>query len=91
MEPTRKHFGGTDFVAGFNKTYGGIGEDGVSMTGLIQTKDGGYALGGLTGGLGGITYGKPWLVKTDARGNVQWNRTYGGAGGDFFFTLPLHL
>lgn len=56
---------------------------------LIQTSDGGYALAGQkdfaiygerysTGGKG-LDF---WLVKTDEYGNIEWNRTYGGAAHD---------
>ena len=57
------------------QTYGGIGTEGARS--LVQTSDGGYALAGTT-----IPYGSGsgdfWLVKTDASGNMQWNKTYGG-------------
>jgi len=43
---------------------------------LIETKDGGFALVGFSGSPM-ITWGDFWLVKTDALGNVQWNKTYG--------------
>jgi predicted secreted protein len=47
---------------------------------VIETVDGGYALAGQTASFGvGTDF---WLVKTDAAGNHQWNKTYGGAGYD---------
>lgn len=58
------------------KTYGTTGDDYAYS--LAKTADGGYALFGYTvpGGLftGVSDY---WLIKTDAAGNVQWNKTYG--------------
>jgi predicted secreted protein len=51
---------------------------------VIQTSDGGYAAAGYTNFSSGPIYHNAWLVKTDARGNVQWSRTYGGAGDDFY-------
>jgi nitrous oxidase accessory protein NosD len=43
---------------------------------VIQTADGGYALFGSQGQEINSYY--PWLVKTDAYGTVQWNKTYDG-------------
>jgi hypothetical protein len=63
----------------WNKTYGGTGNDhGYS---LVQTSDGGYAIAGQTNsfGAGNSDF---WLVKTDASGNLQWNKTYGGSGAE---------
>ena len=59
--------------------YGGPNDD--IATSLIQTSDGGFALAGSTSsfGAGGEDF---WLVKTDAQGNIQWNKTYGGANDD---------
>jgi hypothetical protein len=77
----QKYFGGTDFVAGWNKTYGGTDAD--HSAALIVTGDGGYALAGAT-----YSYGAgnsdAWLVKTDASGNMQWNKTYGGTNDEYF-------
>lgn len=40
-----------------------------------QTSDRGYAIFGVNGPL--VAH-QAWLVKTDSKGNEQWNRTYGG-------------
>jgi hypothetical protein len=81
----QRYLGGTDFVAGWNKTYGGTGNDVGSD--LVQTVDGGYALAGNTVSFGtGGSYDF-WLVKTDASGTMQWNKTYGGTGFDWAYAL----
>ncbi len=70
--------------AQWNKTYGKTNEGNVWS--LVQTLDGGYALAGWTNswGNGGDDF---WLVKTDASGNMQWNKTYGGASEDRAFSM----
>jgi hypothetical protein len=72
----------TDSVgnAQWNQTYGGTGNDGAGA--LVQTVDGGYALAGVTKSFGAGDYDF-WLVKTDANGNAQWNKTYGGTSTDY--------
>jgi len=64
----------------WNQTYGGTGNDvGVHV---LQTGDGGYALAGSTASFGAGA-NDAWLIKTDAAGNMQWNKTYGGTGMEF--------
>lgn len=51
------------------KIYGGAGRD--IGTSVQQTSDGGY----ITGGIGGARH--VWLIKTDFKGNEEWNKTFG--------------
>jgi hypothetical protein len=68
----------------WNQTYGGPnGDYGFS---LVATSDGGYAVAGSTYSFGAGKFDS-WLVKTDAAGNMEWNRTYGGAGSDIAASL----
>jgi uncharacterized delta-60 repeat protein len=61
------------------KTYGGTGDDYAYS--VQQTSDGGYIVAGYTYsfGAGGYDF---FLVKTDANGNIQWAKTYGGTNLD---------
>jgi hypothetical protein len=73
----------------WNQTYGGEGEDYANS--LVATSDGGYAIAGTRDLV--ISYlltreeGNFWLVKTDAYGNMEWNRTYGESGYDYASSL----
>jgi hypothetical protein len=60
-------------VLSWDKTWGGTGADlGYDV---IQTADGGYALGGNTGSFGGGV-----LIKYNSSGTLQWNKTWSGGG-----------
>jgi hypothetical protein len=72
----------------WNKRLGGSGSDNFSV--VIKTSDGGYLLGGhSTSGISGdktqASQGAQdyWIVKTDASGNKQWDKRFGGSGGDY--------
>ncbi|MEM1319819.1 MAG: gliding motility-associated C-terminal domain-containing protein [Bacteroidota bacterium] len=67
----------------WDRTYGGAGTD--ILYDLIQTSDGGYLLGGnsmsdISGEKSHNSYGSDdfWVIKIDATGNIEWDRTYGG-------------
>ena len=68
----------------WNKTFGGSWHD--FGHGLIQTQDGGYALVGDTSSFG-VGDRDFWLVKTDASGNLQWDKTYGGTDFESTFCV----
>jgi hypothetical protein len=67
----------------WNRTYGGVEPDRVYS--LIETSDGGYALLGYT--YVGVVNHDILLIKTDANGNMEWNRTYRGAKDEMAYSL----
>jgi len=68
----------------WTKTIGGKKED--VGTSIIQTSDGGYAIGGYTESFGAGGW-DVYLVKLDANGNLQWTKTIGGKGWEAGLSL----
>jgi len=68
----------------WDRTFGTKGDE-IARS-MVQTTDGGYALAGYIKYFGIDDYDF-FLVKTDAAGNLQWNRTYGGASYDHAYSL----
>ncbi len=68
----------------WTKVYGGPDFDAAYEA--WKTADGGYAVVGPTGsyGAGDVDV---YLVKTNGAGDTLWTRTYGGANGDWGFSL----
>ncbi len=74
----------------WDKTFGGTSDD-IPVY-FQQTADGGYIIGGYTYSDIGGDKTEPlknapgivdfWIVKTDAAGNKQWDKDFGGANGD---------
>jgi hypothetical protein len=63
----------------WEKSFGGGGYD---IGNSVQiTPDGGYVIAGTTNSFGGESYAV-YLIKTDADGEFQWQKTFGGAGDD---------
>ncbi len=63
----------------WSRTLGGKGDEFV--TSVQQTSDDGYIMVGITSsyGVGGRDL---WMIKTDAKGYKQWDRTFGGSWDD---------
>ncbi|QMU31026.1 T9SS type A sorting domain-containing protein [Adhaeribacter radiodurans] len=76
----------------WDKTFGGISSD--FLTSLQQTSDGGYILGGnslsdISGDKTEASKGSNdyWIIKVDATGKKQWDKTFGGISSDFLTSL----
>ncbi|MBK9731262.1 MAG: T9SS type A sorting domain-containing protein [Chitinophagaceae bacterium] len=85
-------FGQSVPVKEWDKSFGGAKHD--EMYTIIQTNDGGYLLGGDSDSpIGGEksqgTQGLNdfWVVKTDASGNKEWDKRFGGNSKEEMFTL----
>ncbi|MBK6641850.1 MAG: hypothetical protein IPG39_11775, partial [Bacteroidetes bacterium] len=73
-----------DGVIQWSKIIGGSNAD--WGTSIINTLDGGFAIGGFTAsfGAGG---GDFYMIKMDANGNLQWTKTIGGDDTDMAFSI----
>lgn len=68
----------------WTKTYGGAADDmGYSVQ---QTTDGGFVITGWTRSYGSGDF-NVYLIKTDADGNTQWEKTYGGPDEDIGWSV----
>ncbi len=63
----------------WNQSYSGLRAE-AHVESVTQTVDGGYALAGCLV-TSGFNSSSPWLVKTDAEGNMLWEKDYGGILG----------
>lgn len=64
----------------WTKTIGGLSSDGARS--ISKTSNGGYIITGWTFSYGPGAVGNVWLVKTDAAGNMVWNKFFGGTDVD---------
>jgi hypothetical protein len=65
-------------------TFGGSGSDGASC--LEKTADGGYMIAGYKAGdkqADGAVWADMWLIVTDPRGNLIWQKSLGGPYADY--------
>jgi len=69
----------------WDKTYGVTNKDQALC--LVRTSDGDYALGGVANHPIVVGQSSFELVKTDANGNLQWNKTYGGTGSYIAYSV----
>ena len=76
----------------WDRTIGANGNEGLPL--LVATPDGGFLLGGysdssLSGDKSEPTRGKVdyWIVKVDANGTKQWDKTFGGNDYDYLRSL----
>jgi hypothetical protein len=73
----------------WQRTFGGSQDE--TLYSMLQTSDGGFVFvgsshSGMSGNKTSENFGSSdaWIVKTDADGTIQWQRTYGGSAFDVF-------
>lgn len=74
----------------WSKTYGGSMDDRGQS--IVQTADGGYIITGYAmssdgDGSNNEGFHDNWIVKLDATGNIQWERSYGFSGHDHSYDV----
>lgn len=72
-------FGKAQFTTEWDKVFGGMGNEQADV--LFETNDNGLILAGRTSSKGNGQY-DGWIIKTNARGVKQWEKTYGGMDED---------
>ena len=77
-------------VMEWEKSFGGSDDD--IATGIQQTPDGGYIVGGYSASADGDVSGNHgfsdyWIVKLDSDGGAQWTKSIGGTGDDFAYAI----
>jgi len=72
------------FAISFAKTFGGDTTDYAYS--VQQTSDGGYIVAGETRSFGAGS-SDAFLLKTDASGNLQWAKTFGGGNWDYAYSV----
>ena len=65
-------------------TYGGIYTEYFSD--VIETRDNGYIIMGVTHSFGAGSY-DGWILKVDSDGNMKWQKAYGGADTDWLSSI----
>lgn len=65
----QRHLGGTGYILGWWRTYGGTNDD--RSYSMVQTSDGGYAIAGYTKSFGAGSYDF-WIVKTEVESGLAW-------------------
>jgi len=68
----------SDGIVLWSKTIGGTGID--QGKSIVQTNDGGFAVGGYTNSFGLASL---YVIKLDVSGNLQWTRTVGATGKEW--------
>jgi len=69
----------------WDRSYGGEGYD--YGTAILPAPDGGYVVAGNTTTFTTTGYTNPWVLKLDARGVVEWQRTVGVPAEDSTYAL----
>lgn len=69
----------------WHKAYGDLVDD-VGRA-VLQTSDGGYIIAGYKQNWGDSYDTDAWLIKTDANGNKEWDKVFGGIYDDFFYSM----
>lgn len=78
----------------WQKDFGGFADD--VLTNIMQTEDAGYLIAGysiseISGDRTAISNGLNdyWILKLDATGNIQWQKSYGGISQDILQSIDI--